>query len=491
MIPVLFASMLDVHPWTLVRVEDPNAAGAEVWSGTGAVLLEAPPPGVAWRWASVPVTDDWPATEALDVMNADLWHADGARGQGVKVAVFDVAWFGAQTYDNDLGQVYTHDCFRDPTCGEAIDTEGRFSFERGVHGYACAEVVRDVAPEAELHLVRVNTFTAFENAADWAIREGIDVISMSMSFFNDSIYDGTAGPFSKVLARLEAHDVLLVTSAGNYADSHWRGPYRDLDLDGRADFNGDNGLYLWLGSGEKQIYVNWNQHMACGTTDLDAYVFNAAHDIVGRGEDAQSRDADRCQPVERVKAVSEEAGWHWVEVQFVQGSQVGVVLDVHSRAGYFDEPVADGSITDPATHPLAFAVGAVRASNYLTGPVESFSSYGLAGSGKPDIAGPDGLTTRAYGADGFFGTSASTPAVAGLIAVVMSDDVQLTPRRAAEKTQAWAFGQEFAGIERERDVGPGRARLPDPELAPGSCGRRRLWAGMLVLPMSLFRRRRR
>ena len=59
------------------------------------------------------------------------------------------------------------------------------------HGYACAEIVHDIAPDAELHLVRVNGPTTFENGIAWAIAHDIDIISVSMSFFNNAYYDGS------------------------------------------------------------------------------------------------------------------------------------------------------------------------------------------------------------------------------------------------------------------------------------------------------------
>ena len=51
---------------------------------------------------------------------------------------------------------------------------------------ARAEVIRDIAPDADIHLVRVLGQTSLENAVDWAIREDVDFISMSLPFFNES-----------------------------------------------------------------------------------------------------------------------------------------------------------------------------------------------------------------------------------------------------------------------------------------------------------------
>jgi hypothetical protein len=80
---------------------------------------------------------------------------------------------------------------------------------------------------------------------------------------------------------------------------------------------------------------------------------------------------------------------------------------------------------EPADAESVVAVGAIRYSDWETGPQEDFSSQGptnaWAGSGeriKPDISGPDGVTLFTF--DPFLGTSASTPHVAGAAALLLS-----------------------------------------------------------------------
>ena len=92
---VLALIPLVVDPWSLVRVEDPNYPGAETHSATGSVLLEPPPPGIAWTEEDVPVTDSFVAEEALAALAVHPWHDGGFTGAGVKVAVFDLQWFSS------------------------------------------------------------------------------------------------------------------------------------------------------------------------------------------------------------------------------------------------------------------------------------------------------------------------------------------------------------------------------------------------------------
>jgi hypothetical protein len=472
----------------LVRVEDPHHPDAIARSATGSVLL-APPEQGDWADEEPAVVDAWVAEEAMDLLNLDAWHGRGARGAGVKVAVFDLQWFGAVDPD-ELGAFTTHDCWADPTCDMPIDVfDPRFPWEEGVHGYACAEIVRDIAPDAELHLVRVNGPTTFENGIAWAIAHDIDIISVSMSFFNNAYYDGS-GRVATLVEEAAAHGILVVASAGNYGARHWEGAWRDRDGDGRIDFDGDNDLAIAVEpGGPRRLFVAWNQYASCGRTDLDAVVYAPDGRIAARAERAQRYDADQCSPVERLSVEADEPGIYRLEVRHARGAATDLRVSVLSPAANVVDAVTGGAIPDPAASPYALAVGAVPATaDYLSSEPEPFSSRGpsYGGYAKPDLAGPDGLSTSAYGARGFYGTSASTPVVAATIAVVLSEDPALDPFSAAERVKAWAWRPDTH--VRDPRWGWGKVRLPVAP-SPPECGRRPLLAGMFLLP--LFARRRR
>lgn len=476
-------------PPLLYRVDDPTWPGALARSERGAVL-ERPPLGVSW--SSEPFADIDAAEEGVGVLNADRWQSEGWSGAGVKVAVFDLQWFGAEAHVAELGEFQTWDCWASPTCEVPIQTfRPTFSAENGGHGWACAEVVRAVAPEVELHLVRVNGRTTLENAVAWALRHDIDLISMSLSFFGQSFSDGT-GPVSEAMAPLRAADVLMVTSAGNYARGHWEGPWRDGDLDGRLDFGGENRLLVELGAGRAgAVVLAWDQFRSCGASDLDLRVVTLDGQIVARAEEPQDPTGDHCEPVERLNAVVEESGVYAIEVWARRGQRADLRVDLFAKDGRIPEGVPAGSVVDPGTSPDVLTVGAAPADAYLLGPLESFSSLGPTKAGllKPDLIGPDGLSTSFYGAQGFYGTSASTPAVVGALALILEANPDKTPLEAAEMLKGWAYGATPAPAGLDRSEGWGRARLPA-EAAPPGCGRGALWAGLALFPWWGSRRRR-
>lgn len=474
----------------------------EGWPGAvavtaGASILEAPPPaGVAYTDEPDVVLDQageaegWQTWGRDDPMNVGLWHAAGWRGQGVRVAVLDAGMYAGVIDPDRLGEVGTADCTAHPSCEIPIDvTYARSGAEAGSHGIACAHAVRSTAPDAELFLVRVNGFASFENAVDWAIRHDIDVLSMSMSFHNSSFYDGT-GPFSPLIRRLVANDVLLVTSAGNSGDQHWSGPWRDADGDGRLDGDGDNGLDLFVGNagGRKTLYLTWDEYLSCGDSDLDVTAFSPSGQIVGRAEAVQDAEGDRCSPLERVIVETEEAGTYRLEVRARRVAAAGLRLDLVALQGTLPGGTYAESVVDPGTHAGVLTVAAVRARGYLDNPPESFSAQGPVRSGepKPELAGPDGLDSPVFGAENFFGTSASTPAVAGAVALVLSRDPTLTPHEATRQLQAWAWNPDRDGRSDPR-WGAGKARLPAPPGEAFGCQRGGDAALFLLIP---WRRRR-
>jgi subtilisin family serine protease len=83
--------------------------------------------------------------------------------------------------------------------------------------------------------------------------------------------------------------------------------------------------------------------------------------------------------------------------------------------------VASSSLLGPADATGVMAVGAINSNSWTTGPQEPSSSQGPTNDGriKPDIMGPDNVSTGVYGS-GFTGTSASSPHVAGAAALILN-----------------------------------------------------------------------
>lgn len=494
---LLFLAIQVAFATTLIRVDVPEHPSAIATSAYGSTLAWPPSDGTPWREAPVPEitdikTDGWTAVEALDAMGVHEWHESGIDGSGVKIAVFDIQWFELEQHPT-LNTLPSHDCFGHRSCALPINTlHPQFAFETGGHGIACAEVIQDIAPGADLRLVRVNGLTALENAIDWAIREDIDIVSMSMSFFSESFYDGT-GSINAAVDKLVDAGILLVNSAGNYARQHSTDWFSDPNQNGRHDFPWDSEyLPIYLPKGETKISLTWDDYRRCGATDFDAYIYNEADALVTRSTKVQNVGDDNCFPVETLKVNSPDDAWHYLLV-YKKSGRHDVQFKVMTRKGRVYEPVTEGSVTDPGSHPHVFTVGAVYADGYRLNPIEGFSSQGPTESGenKPDIVGPDGLTTSVYGQRGFFGTSASTPAVAAAVALIMSRESGLTARQAAINLQSNAISMDSVWIPHDSALGAGKAHLPSLQETHTGCGQGTpLLMVLCWIPAAALRRRK-
>jgi hypothetical protein len=490
--------------WDLVRVDQVDFPGAAAHSAFGSTLLAPPTDGSEWRVESVPELDQrvgeialsqvWDA-ELSEAIGLDSWHQAGHLGQGVRIAVFDLQWFGAETRSIELGTPTTHDCWADPQCDKPMDTlRPRFDFERGSHGVACAELIHDIAPEAELHFVRVNGQTTFENAVDWAIREEMDLISMSMTFFNESFYDGS-GVISDQLDRLEAADILMVTSAGNNGERHFADQFRDRDSNGYHEFpSGSEFLPIRAQGGDGRVAaVIWDEFESCGDSDFSVELFDADGNRVRQTDSTQDAENKKCMPVERIRAPLElEGDWVYLKILRTKGTRA-VELDIMSFSGGIWGAQAKNSMADPAPHPFSFTVGAVPVAGYMHNEAEVFSSQGPSRGKafKPNLAAPDGVSTRTYGAKRFYGTSASAPIATGALAVRMSEDSKLSPRQAAQAIQDWAWRGADAWTQPDPALGAGRLRLPPVDFSePKGCTTHPLRATLLFLPLFVFNRKR-
>jgi hypothetical protein len=470
--------------WDFVRVDVADYPGALTSSEIGSMLDTPPTDGTAWRTESIAVPDAYDAYEAKEALGTETWLAQHADGTGVDVAVFDLQWSDAALREAELGEYSTHDCYTHRSCDAEMDTlRERFSFEQGSHGVACAEVIRDLAPGVNLHLVRVNGLTTFEKAAAWAIRNEIDLVSMSLSFFGESFFDGT-GAVSSVVDEMANAGVLLVTSAGNYAQSHWLGAFEDADGDSFHRFDDDEYLPVYFSSsGSHRVSLTWDEFGHCGTSDFDLYVYAGDGTVAGKSEDVQSASTGRCEPVEGANAWVESPGWYYVAIRRDRGTSSDTRLSIIARSGFVYGGTPEGSITDPGAHPLAFTVGAVDATGYLRNDAESFSSRGPTrnGADKPDLVGPDGVSTRTYGERGFYGTSASAPAVTAALALMMSEQPELSAYDAAKKLKDLSISQNPSWAAPDPAIGAGYARLQPAAVETSGCG-----GGALILPILLW-----
>jgi hypothetical protein len=354
-------------------------------------------------------------SEATEATGADAFHTAGLTGAGVDVAVIDLGFIGlaARKTEGELGADTI-----------AVDFSGT-GMEAGTsHGVGVAEHVADMAPGARIHCIKVSDEVDLQNTADYLRTNGIRIANHSVGWVNSSYYDDT-GPISGIVnASRDTDGVFWAVSSGNSQRRHWRGLFTDADGDLWHEFAvGDELLNLTTASTTATIFLNWDQY-GNSVTDLDLYVYNKNNTVVARSEGSQTGAED---PAEALSfAYSSTSAPYTVRVKAYSGPTANLDMTLFAFYNDFEYPVFAASLSDPATAHGAFAVGAVNIANWYQAnpPVETFSSQGPTTDGrlKPQIAAPDGTTSRTYGALGSFGTSFSSPTTAGAAALLLDQD---------------------------------------------------------------------
>jgi subtilisin family serine protease len=429
-------------------------------------------------------------TQGVDLTGAASFHNAGFTGSGIKVAVIDSGF-----KDLDKAQL-SGDLPYDIRTFDFTDTGIATEY---LHGTACAEILHDMAPQAELHLLKVSDEIDIYHALDYCIDEDIDIISLSVSTFGSGPGNGT-GDLDEAFDEARANGILVVASAGNYATyringnsygMHWEGPFCDSNGDNVHEFVPDNSesyynaiaaFPSWDDEGNSEtnevtILMRWND-WPDASIDYDMYLFDYhTDDLVDYSKAIQ----DGSQPPFEIIVVDlqgSEDGVDYYALMVTKKSgetpkkELEIYLGGTSRFVPFDPyftliATSSSSIGEPADAESVLTVGAIHHESWETGPQEGFSSQGptnaWAGSSamvKPDISGPDGVTTSTYGASSFFGTSASAPHVAGAAALILSMYPDLNPDELQSYIESNAIDMGKPG--KDNIYGRGRLNLPVP-----------------------------
>ncbi len=359
-------------------------------------------------------------SEGVEIIGADLWQAvDPYRAsENVKVCILDLGFGG---YDALLGtelpETVTVRSFR---------SDGDLSLSD--HGTACAEIVYDMYPDAELFLVNFGTDVEHHNALSWIISQNVDIISCSLGWFNIGAGDGT-GPICEDVEIAHDSGVVWVSSVGNNAEMHWQGTFRDPDLNDFCNFEqpgqpSDEWFQLNVVAGNLySIYLNWDDwgnwngsyYTGSQGNDYDLYLYDSGGLVLASSNNDQTGGAP---PEESIEYLASSTGVSFIRVfRYETTRDCELELFFHGVDSIeWTYQIPAGSLAIPADSPYAVAVGATY---WLDDSYEFYSSQGPTHDGrvKPDFCAPVGITTSTYGSLGFFGTSAATPHVAGALAL--------------------------------------------------------------------------
>jgi subtilisin family serine protease len=404
-------------------------------------------------------------SEGVGLTGASSYHSAGYTGSGVKVAVIDGGFAGLSSAISD-GELPDTAVMIDCTGSSCVSTD--FSSETELHGTACAEIVYDMAPEAELYLIKIVDSLDLKDAKDYSIDNGITIINHSVGYFNTNFYSGGCYNSNPVCTANDAdsNGILWVNAMGNHAERHYEATFTDSDDDGWHNVSGNAETINIEASASDiiQVFLTWN---AWPTTDqdYDLYLFNSSLNLVASSVTSQTGTQQPTEEIYYSVPVTDTYALAIFEFSATSDHKLELFSAYHS----IDPAVASSSIISPADATGVMAVGAINHENWTTGPQESFSCQGPTNDGrtKPEISGPDAVSSYTYEGN-FLGTSAATPHVAGVAALILSKNQDYSVSQLWDALTSSAIDMGSTG--QDNIYGYGRLSLPPtlPMLTVGS-----------------------
>ncbi|MFQ5769183.1 MAG: S8 family serine peptidase [bacterium] len=328
-------------------------------------------------------------------------------------------------------------------------------------GTAMLEIIHDLAPGAQLAFSGPKTslemITAIRYLADTSFGgNGCDIIVDDIGFLTQPNFED--GPIAQTVDEVVAEGITYITAAGNQANDHYERNY----VNGNLTFQGtqlnvhdfgvaagslsDGTMGVLVGPNTKiTVFLQWNDPFPGSGNDYDLLLLNDTLDsLFTISQEPQNGTQfplevavfeNTALTTVRSNVVVRRLG---ASPRFIEMFIIGDNFDLE------EYNVTEGSIVPGHQAAMgAITVGAINVRDPGNDNIEFFSSRGPARiffpaaeeRVKPDIAATDGNLITGAGGFGskfgnafrFFGTSSAAPHAAGVAALVLSANSNLTP----------------------------------------------------------------
>lgn len=412
----------------------------------------------------------------VSVTGASEWHAAGIAGDGVKVAVidyFDVEKYWHDTFGPRPVAGVTARCFHQGTdCTaeffDGVDAGGED------HGVAVVELIREIAPEAEIFIGRATTLDDYSMLVDWFAGRGVRIVNRSLGSRYDGPGDGR-GPLGDVAASAVAKGMTWINSAGNGGkDKYYRHAVRLADGNvvfgaaGEETFLEATGCLSLAGM---RWANDWDRPPG-ERTDYNLYLWEsptgapATGSIIARSE---FRQAVGAPPIELLSGNRCPAAGHtlYLEVRWRGGDITGDVLEILDHGNGFTQhtQAAYSAAVAIVDSDLAGVVSVGAIDPPESESIATYSSQGPTNDGRiaPHITAPSGFDSTVYGGR-FSGTSAAAAVATGAAALLVDAGLAGDASSLGDLLRHTTLDRGAAGPDNV--FGHGSLQLPAPPPAP-------------------------
>ncbi len=410
----------------------------------------------------------------VKLTNADEWHDAGFTGAGVKVGVidfFDVTryWEVSEHGPRPIKNV-TAKCFAfSNDCSQSFFD----GFDEGGddHGVAVVEVIKDMAPDAEIYIGTALTPGDYRRLLDWFHESGVTILNRSLGARYDGPGDGR-GALDDLADYANSLGITWVNSGGNNGwGRYYRQPVRligdrvafgpsgsttALPFNGCVSLGGVRWANDWdLSPAERSDYDVYLWETRPSSTALDRIVASSEGNQRAGDVPIELLPGQYC-PSSSTRRLALEIRWRGGDVN----GDVIEILDYGQGMSAFTQ--AAHSATTPIGDSRAdgvIAVGAVDPPG--SGTIAFYSSQGPTNDGRvsPDVSAPSGFSSSVF-RSGFSGTSAAAPVVAGGAALLTQAGLAADPAALGNLIRHLSVDRGPAGPD--NTFGAGEFRLPDP-----------------------------
>ncbi len=353
-------------------------------------------------------------------------HQNGITGDGVKVGVIDVGF--APDNPAIASNVATVESFRSSQASPA-------------HGTSVAEIVTQTAPDSQLYLASVETATDIKAAIDSLTSQDVDIIVHSQGI--PSLDDDGDHTLSDDINAATASGTLFINAAGNAAQTHWEGKFRDDNGNGSHEWTQSGDELNCLDScdtdysGDVTVYVRWSDQGQVEESHYRPSLFNPETDeyiAIDRDGVFRTPTGTKYTQLSVTDISSQPVDLVVDRVSGPAGDTDKIEVIVSSGPQSLERNVPESSIGAPADVKAALTVAAYERERSRLAP---YSSRGPTDDGRNgiDVTGYTNIevTNDFYGTGIFRGTSAAAPYVGGVAALI--EENQLGDQPPAEVTQ--------------------------------------------------------